>query len=145
MTGHEGAGQSHQHPDTTVMDRLTAFLNRESEPSGGDAVALMMELITASGRPLLTLPTMDVEAAVTEDRHGLYTATITIGGITIRVFQPVDGSADVCLDPPHGYGEPYQFLVTTAGRPVLGPVPLTMTRPVVTDPRLAQPDETGHG
>ncbi|MFG1650664.1 hypothetical protein ACGFIE_12085 [Micromonospora sp. NPDC049275] len=80
-----------QHPDTAIVDALTAFLNREAEPSGADALELVSSLIDSSGRPLLA-ETWDVNAAVSEDRYGVPTATITAGPVTIAVT-PVPGTA----------------------------------------------------
>lgn len=143
MTGPQRPHEQ-QPQDTTIVNQLAAFLNRDSEPSGADTLEFLTLLIHGSGRPLLTVPTLDVNAEVTEDRYGLYTATVTIGGITIRVFQPVDDSADVCVDihQEHGYGEPHRVMVTAAGRAVLNPMPLTATIPA--DPRLAPPGSGGH-
>ncbi|GIE90500.1 hypothetical protein [Actinoplanes regularis] len=142
MTGQQHSEQSQPSRDTAILDRLTAFLNQEGDSvSGADTVELLMQLVDASGRPRLKLPTLEVAAEVTEDRYGLVTARITIGGITLQVFQPVDGCADVCLDLTQepGYGEGYRVMVTTEGRPVLNPVPLSTSSSPLTDPRIAPP------
>lgn len=125
-----------RHPDTVLVDTLTGFLNRDSEPSGADAVALMMHLIDGSGRPLHTQPTDDVGAEVTEDRYGLYTAVVTVGDVTVRVYQPTDGTADLRVAITTGDGDDYGLAVTVDGRPVLDAMPCTWTSSVPADLQL---------
>jgi len=108
-----------RRPDTMIVDRLTAFLNRDSEPSGADTVELIMQLIQASGRPLLTQPTIEIDAEVREDRYGLYTAVVTADDTTIRIYQPTSGTADLCIEVDTGDGDDLGVAITVNGRPVL--------------------------
>lgn len=107
-----------RQPDTLIVDALTAFLNRD-EPSGADTVELLMQLIDRSGRPLLTMPTEDIDAEVREDRYGLRTAYVDVGGMTIRIFQPTTGTADLRIEVDTGDGDDLGLAITVDGRPVL--------------------------
>lgn len=116
-----------QHPDTQIVDELTAFLNRQSEPSGADLTSLLMQLLERSGRPLLALPTLDVDAEVSHDRYGLATATVNIGGLTIKIWQPTDEAADVriAVTTNYRYGDDYRITASVDGRTLLDPTTLT--------------------
>lgn len=112
------------HPDTVVVDRLTAFLNRDPEPSGADALELMSLLIHGSGRPLLA-ETWPVEATVSEDRYGIPTATVTAGHYQVRVVQATDDAGDLRVEITDDDGDDVGLAVTVNGRRVLGPMPCT--------------------
>jgi hypothetical protein len=113
------------HPDTVLVDALTAFLNRDGSPSGADAVNLMTELIAASGRPLLDSTPWALHTEVTTDRFGLATATVTAGPYRIRVHQPtaVDAAADLHIAITTGNGHTPAPAITVNGRPAPGPLP----------------------
>lgn len=109
-----------QHPDTVLVDELTAFLNERSEPSGADTVEVLVQLIAASGRPLLTHPTTELDAEVEVDRYGLMTARVTADdGTTVQVYQPTDGLADLRVDITTDDADDLGLAITVNGRPVL--------------------------
>jgi hypothetical protein len=125
------------HPDTVIVDALTAFFNRESEPSGADAVELMCALIAASGRPLLT-ETWPVQADVEEDRYGIATATVHVGPYTVRVGQPADGGGDLRVEVVSDDGDDYGLAIAVNGRAVLDPMTFTWTSSVPRDLQLTK-------
>jgi hypothetical protein len=125
-----------EHPDTVLVDMLTAYLNTEHEPSGADIADLVCQLITGSGRPLLA-ERWELTADVLEDRHGLLTATLTAGAYTIRVGQTTDRtgdltvaitSADTAAD-----RDDYGLAITVDDRPILDPMPMTWNSSVPSD------------
>lgn len=126
MTGQTTRGLDSRDPDTALVDRLTAFLNQEAARSGADTVALLTQLISASGRPLIDEP-LDVHTEVTEDRYGLATAAVNIGGVTVRVWQPTDAGdpADVrvAIATNYGYGEGYRITVTVDDHRIADAIP----------------------
>ncbi|MGI5238712.1 hypothetical protein [Dactylosporangium sp. CA-139066] len=117
-----------RHPDTAIVDELTAYLNSTTDPSGADLMNLVGQLIAGSGRPLLN-ETWDVTAEVTEDRYGLVTATVTAGPYTIRVAQPPAGPADLQVAVTSGDteadGDDWGLAITVDDRAVLDPMPNT--------------------
>lgn len=125
--------------DTLIVDRLTAFLNRDSEPGGADTVELIMQLIQASGRPLLTQPTIEIDAEVREDRYGLYTAVVTADDTTIRIYQPAGGTADLRIEVDTGDGDDLGVAITVNGRPVLDAMTCTTGSTVPTHLQLNSP------
>lgn len=128
-----------RHSDTLIVDALTAFLNRESEPSGADTVELVMQLITVSGRPLHTQPTTELQAEVREDRYGLCTAIVEAGDIRIRVYQPTTGNADLRIEVDTGDGDDLGLAITVNGRPVLDAMTCTTGSTVPRDLQLNGP------
>jgi hypothetical protein len=125
-----------EHPDTVLVDRLTAYLNSEHEPSGADTLEYLSLLIDSSGRPLLA-ETWEFTTDLTEDRYGLRTATITAGPFTIRVTQPTDRSGDLTVaitsaDTPADRDD-YGLSITVDDRPVLDPMTFTHTSSVPPD------------
>lgn len=126
-------------PDTLIVDALTAFLNRESEPSGADTMQLLMQMIAHSGRPLLTMPTEQIFAEVREDRYGLRTAHVDVGGVTIRIFQPTSGSADLRIEVDTGDGDDLGLAITVNGRPVLDAMTCTTGSTVPSDLQFTPP------
>jgi hypothetical protein len=138
MTAHPDTSETVPvHPDTAIVDELTAFLNRDPEPSGADAVELMSSLIAGSGRPLLT-ETWPLEAQVSEDRYGIVTATVTAGPYTIRVRQPADGTADLRIEVDSEDGDDYGLAIAVNGRAVLDPMTFTWTSSVPPDLQLTR-------
>ncbi|MBG0568800.1 hypothetical protein [Actinoplanes aureus] len=132
-----------EHRDTVLVDRLTAWLNTEPEPSGADLLDYVFQLIKHSGRPLLS-ETWDFTADVDEDRHGLITATITAGPFTIRVSQAVDDRADLNVvitsaDAP-AERDDYGLSITVDDRLVLEPMTFTHTSTV--PPELQWSEQT---
>jgi hypothetical protein len=130
-----------EHPDTVLVDRLTAYLNSEHEPSGADTLEYLSLLIDSSGRPLLA-ETWEFTTDLTEDRYGLLTATITAGPFTIRVTQPTDRSGDLTVaitsaDPPADRND-YGPSITVDDRPVLDPMTFTHTSSVPPDLQWTQ-------
>lgn len=117
-----------QHPDTVLVDRLTAYLNREQEPSGADTLEYLSLLIDGSGRPLLS-ETWEFATDLSEDRHGLVTATVTAGSYTIRVAQTPDSSGDLTLTITSADNDAdrddYGLAITVDGRSVLDPMTCT--------------------
>lgn len=118
-----------RHPDTVLVDTLTAYLNSTFEPRDDDVADLVGQLIARSGRPLLD-ERWDLEAEVSEDRHGLLTGTLTAGPYTVRVTQPTDGSGDLHVaitsaDPTDVTDHPDNggLAITVDGLTVLEPVP----------------------
>ncbi|WP_306211085.1 hypothetical protein [Actinoplanes sp. RD1] len=129
-----------RHPDTVLVDELTAFLNERSEPSGADTVEVLMQLIAASGRPLLTRPTTDLEAEVELDRYGLMTARVTTDdGTTVQVYQPTSGLADLRIDITTDDGDDLGVAITVNGRPVLDAMTCTTGTTVPHDLQLNGP------
>jgi len=124
-----------RHPDTAIVDAVAAFLNRDPEPSGADALELMSLLVEGSGRPLLP-GTWQIDAQVTEDRYGIATATVTAGAYTIRIRQLADRSGDLRVDVVSADGDDYGLAVTVNGRRVLDPMPCTWTSSVPPDLQL---------
>ena len=125
-----------EHPDTVLVDRLTAYLNREPEPSGADTLEYLSLLIDGSGRPLLS-ETWEFTTDLREDRHGLVTATITAGRYTIRVAQIHDRSGDLAVtitsaDNPADRDDS-GLALTVYGRPVLDPMTCTTGSTVPAD------------
>jgi hypothetical protein len=137
-----GPQSPQRHPDTDIVDELTAYLNSTADPSGGDVVELVCQLIAGSGRPLLSAETWDVTAEVSEDRYGLVTATVTAGPYTIRVFQPTNGPADLQVAITSGDGEAdrddWGLAVSVDDRPVLDPMPNTWRSTVPPDLQLTE-------
>jgi len=119
-----------RHPDTVVVDTLTAFLNRNDEPSGADTVALLTDLIAHTGRPLHAQPSVDIDADVEQDRYGLFTTVVTAGEITVRVYQPTDGTSDLHVAITTDDGDDYGLAVTVDGQSVLDAMPNTWTSSV---------------
>lgn len=107
--------------DTAIVDRLTAWLNRTSQPSGGDFLQLASELIAATGRPLLA-ETPTITAEIAEDHHGIPTAVVTVDDHTIRVSQSLDGDTMISIDS-HADSQPHSLTITVGGRVVLEPAP----------------------
>jgi hypothetical protein len=128
-----------RQPDTMIVDRLTAFLNRDSEPSGADTVELIMQLIQASGRPLLTQPTTEIDAEVREDRYGLATALITADDTTIRIYQPTSGTTDLRIEVNTGDSDDLGVAITVNDRPVLDAMTCTTGSTVPTHLQLNNP------
>ncbi|GAA1577238.1 hypothetical protein GCM10009827_118850 [Dactylosporangium maewongense] len=130
-----------RHPDTFIVDELTAYLNGTADPSGGDLMDLVGQLIAGSGRPLLN-QTWDVAAEVTEDRYGLLTATVTAGPYTIRVAQTTSGPADLCVAITSGDTEAdhddWGLAITVDDRPVLDAMPNTWHSTVPADLQLTK-------
>lgn len=132
-----------RHPDTSIVDDLTAYLNSTADPSGGDLMDLVGQLIAGSGRPLLN-ETWDFTAEVTEDRHGLVTATVTAGPYTIRVFQPTSGPADLQVaitssdTDDDADRNDLGLAVTVDDRPVLDAMPITWRSTVPADLQLTE-------
>ncbi len=133
--------EGERHPDTWIVDELTAYLNSTREPSGADVTDLVCQLIAGSGRPLLN-ETWDVTAEVTEDRYGLLTATVTAGPYTIRVAQPASGPADLHIAVTSGDTEAdrddWGLAITVDDRPVLDPMPCTWRSTVPADLQLTE-------
>jgi hypothetical protein len=129
------------HPDTFIVDELTAHLNGTADPSGGDLMDLAGQLIAGSGRPLLN-ETWDVTAEVTEDRYGLLTATVTAGPYTIRVAQPTTGPADlrvaITSNDTEADRDDWGLAITVDDRPVLDPMPTTWRSTVPADLQLTK-------
>ena len=131
-----------EHPDTVLVDQLTAFLNREHEPSGADLLEYLSLLIDGSGRPVLQ-ETWEFTTDLSEDRHGLLTATITAGSYTIRVTQPTDKSGDLTVtitsadhdDDRDDFG----LAITIDGRSVLDPMTCTAASTVPADLQWLSP------
>ncbi|MEV0453747.1 hypothetical protein [Catellatospora methionotrophica] len=128
------------HPDSAVLDRLTAYLNTSTHASASDVVDLLTSLITDTGRPLLR-HTFDIETEVVEDRHGIAAALIHIGSYTIRVAQPTDDHADIVVAITCEDRDDYGLAITVDGRPVLDAMPMTWTSSVPADLQLAPPAE----
>lgn len=133
-----------RHPDTALVDELTAYLNSTYEPSGADVMALVCQLISGSGRPLLD-ERWDFDAEVTEDRHGLLTGTLTAGPYTIRITQPTDRSGDLHIevtttdpDDPDVQPDDFGLAITIDGRRLLDPMPCTWTSTVPSDLQLTE-------
>ncbi|GAA4259866.1 hypothetical protein [Dactylosporangium darangshiense] len=130
-----------RHPDTVLIDELTAYLNSTHEPSGGDVVDLLDQLIAGSGRPLLN-EAWDVTAEVSEDRYGLLTATVTAGPYTIRVAQPTSGPADlhvaITSSDTEADRDDWGLAITVDDRPVLDPMPCTWRSTVPADLQLTE-------
>ncbi|MFG2042201.1 hypothetical protein [Dactylosporangium sp. NPDC048998] len=130
-----------RHPDTSIVDDLTAYLNSTADPSGADLMDLVGQLIAGSGRPLLN-ETWDVTAEVSEDRYGLLTATVTAGPYTIRVAQPTTGPADLQVAITSGdtdaNRDDWGLAVTVDDRPVLDPMPNTWRSTVPADLQLTK-------
>lgn len=130
-----------RHPDTAIVDDLTAYLNSTADPSGGDLMDLVGQLIAGSGRPLLN-ETWDLTAEVSEDRYGLLTATIIAGPYTIRVAQPTAGGADLLVAITSGDteadGDDWGLAITVDDRPVLDPMPNTWRSTVPPDLQLTK-------
>lgn len=122
MSAQPQPGSGQRHPDTLIVDQLTALLNRHPEPSGADAVALLCQLIAGSGRPLLA-ETWLIEVDSTEDRYGIAIATVTAGPYLIRVSQATDGTAELRVDIAVEDGDDHGLAITVNGRSVLDPVP----------------------
>ncbi|MFF5230251.1 hypothetical protein [Dactylosporangium sp. NPDC000521] len=142
LGGNGGDGATgKRHPDTVLVDEVTAYLNGTHEPSGADVIELLWTLIRRSGRPLLS-ETWDFTADVTEDRHGLLTATITAGPYTIRVTQPTDDSGELRIDV-RSHDDPaeaddFGLAITVDGRPVLDPMTCTWRSTVPSDLQLTE-------
>jgi hypothetical protein len=132
-----------EHPDTVLVDRLTAYLNREHEPSGADTLEYLSLLIDGSGRPLLS-ETWEFTTDLSEDRHGLTTAAITAGSYTIRVAQMPDRSGDLAVTITSADNvadrDDYGLAITVDGRPVLEP--MTCTTGTTVPAELQQPRRT---
>ena len=128
-----------RHPDTVIVDVLTAFLNGEHEPSGADTVSLLMQLIDGSGRPLLSRTTTELDAEVRYDRYGLGTAVVTADDTTIRIYQPAGGLADLRIEVDTGDGDDLGLAVTVNGRPVLDAMTCTTGSTVPRDLQLNGP------
>ncbi|MFK3983084.1 hypothetical protein ACI2K4_22240 [Micromonospora sp. NPDC050397] len=126
-----------RHPDTVILDDLTAFLNREADPSGADVVSLLSALISGSGRPLLD-EAWEIDAEVTETRHGLQVAAVTADKYVVRVYQPTDRTADLRVDVSTEDGDDFGLAVTVNGRPVLDPMTFTWTSTVPPDLQLTK-------
>ncbi|MEV6923972.1 hypothetical protein AB0M46_05590 [Dactylosporangium sp. NPDC051485] len=133
-----------RHTDTALVDELTAYLNSTYEPSGGDLMELVCQLISGSGRPLLD-ERWDFDAEVSEDRHGLLTGTVTAGRYTIRVTQPTDISGDLHIDvtttdPDDADAQPDDFglAITIDGRRLLDPMTCTWRSTVPADLQLTE-------
>ncbi|WP_033339579.1 hypothetical protein [Catenuloplanes japonicus] len=113
-----------RHPDTVLLDRLTAFINRNHPPSGADVVQLLCELLDSSGRPVISEP-WEMTAEVIEDQHGIPAVVVTAGGYTVRLFQhPIDSPdlrIEVHNDTPITGQATGPVGVTIDDRPVLTP------------------------
>ncbi|MEU8001587.1 hypothetical protein AB0B66_10540 [Catellatospora sp. NPDC049111] len=131
------------HPDTLIVDQLTAFLNRSVDPSGGDVVDLLTSLVCDSGRPLLN-HTIELDAEVVEDRYGIATAVVYAGPYTIRITQPADGHADIVVAVTTDDHDDYGLAITVDRRPVLDAMPNTWTSSVPADLQLAPPAVPRH-
>ncbi|WP_433616830.1 hypothetical protein ACQP2P_15960 [Dactylosporangium sp. CA-139114] len=133
--------QDGRHPDTCIVDELTAYLNSTTDPSGADVVSLLSQLITGSGRPLLN-ETWDFTADVSEDRHGLLTGTVTAGPYTIRVTQPTTGIGDLHVAITSAATDTdrddWGLAVTVDDRPVLDPMTCTWRSTVPPDLQLTE-------
>ncbi|MET7397353.1 hypothetical protein ABZS66_28095 [Dactylosporangium sp. NPDC005572] len=138
-----GSPAGPRHPDSVLVDELTAFLNSTADPSSGDLMDLVGQLIAGGGRPLLN-ETWDITADVTEDRYGLLTATVTAGPYTIRVSQPTGGPADlhvaITSSGTEAGRDDWGLAVTVDDRPVLDPMPCTWRSTV--PPNLQLTEET---
>ncbi len=81
-----------------------------------------------SGRPLLA-ETWEFTTDLREDRHGLFTATITAGPYTVRVAQTTDGTGELTVAITSAGDiadrDDYGLAITVDGRPVLDPMPMT--------------------
>ncbi|MEU7925086.1 hypothetical protein [Micromonospora sp. NPDC049107] len=126
-----------RHPDTMIVDELTAFLNREADPSGADVVELLCGLISGSGRPLID-EAWEIEAEVTETRYGLQVAAVTADKYVVRVYQPTDRSADLRVEVLTEDGDDFGLAVTVDGRPVLDAMTFTWTSTVPPDLQLTR-------
>ncbi|MEV1109135.1 hypothetical protein AB0I95_10825 [Micromonospora sp. NPDC049751] len=113
-----------QHADTVIVDALTAFLNRDPEPSAADALQLMSTLIDSSGRPLLA-ETWDFTTEVSEDRYGIPTATLTAGPVTIAVTQLPGAAAPLRIAITTDNGEHVSLDLTVNQHPVHDPAVLS--------------------
>jgi hypothetical protein len=123
--GNAGAYRAVPPSDAAILDRLTAYLNGTSEPSGADVVQLLCELLAASGRPLLA-ETWDFAAIVDEDRHGVPSAVVNAGPCTVRVTQPTSGPGDLTIAVTSNHADSGEhdssgLAVTVDGRTVLHP------------------------
>ncbi|GAB7048389.1 hypothetical protein [Catenuloplanes indicus] len=113
-----------RHPDTVLLDRLTAFINSSNPPSGADVVQLLCELLDGSGRPVVSEP-WEMTAEVVEDAYGIPAAVVTAGGYTVRLFQhPIDQPdlrIEVHNDTPITGQATGPVGITVGDRPVLTP------------------------
>lgn len=123
------------HPDTILVDRLTAWLNSQDEPSGGDAMELLCSLIADSGRPLLS-QTWEVTAEVDYGRYGIATGVVTAGDYTMQVAQPDGDHADLVVEILTDDGDDFGLAVVVNGRTVLEAMPCTWTSSVPQDLQL---------
>lgn len=126
------------HPDTIIVDHLTAWLNQQTDVSGGDAVDILCELIAASGRPLLN-ETWDVTADVDEDRYGICTATAEVGAYRIRAAQDPSHDAEVIVSIDTPDGDDFGLAIEVNGRRVLEPMTCTWRSTVPADLQLTPP------
>jgi hypothetical protein len=130
------------HPDTKLVDQLTAWFNTQQSVSGADTVEYVSLLISGSGRPLLR-ETWSFTTDLDEDRHGLTTATVTAGPFTILVTQTVDDSSDLTVAitttdeaaDHRGLG----LAVTVDDRPVVDPSTRAARVTVAVDPQHSPP------
>ncbi|WP_020525182.1 hypothetical protein [Catelliglobosispora koreensis] len=127
------------HSDTVLVDRLTAWLNEQTEVSGGDAVEVICELIAESGRPLLN-ETWEVCADVEQDRYGISTAVTEVGGYQVRVGQDPDAAgADVVVSIDTPDGDDFGLAISVNGRRILDPMTCTWRSSVPEDLQITPP------
>jgi len=84
-----------QHPDSDLVDQLTALLNSPGRPSDTDIVERLTQSLNAGGRPIRAEPAVGMRAEVAADPYGLISATVRAGTYTIQVTQPIDDSSDL--------------------------------------------------